>query len=706
MTGLAISELARRLAAGLAFAAAFAIAGEARAAASAWDGAEFAEVRLISAQRAVDTSGAAVLGLHFRLAPGWKIYWRSPGEAGFPPRIDWTGSTNLARADISWPAPTRFLEVGDLVTHGYQDEVVLPITALAAEPGRPIELRADVDYVSCKEICVPLKAAVALDLPAGPAAPTPFGDLIAKFMARVPGPPAPGEAAIEAAEAAGAGADRLLRVVARSATPFAAPELFVEGPETLYFGPPELELRGGGKTAVFRLAAPDSRGETALEGVPLTLTLVDGEDAVEQTVVATAGVAEGPRLGALAAILALALAGGLILNLMPCVLPVLSIKLVGVIGLGGAERRRIVTRFLAAAAGIIASFLALAALAATFKAAGHAVGWGVQFQAPLFLVALVVVLTLFACNMWGWFEIRMPAWLGSLGGAGESSNSVAGHFASGAFATLLATPCSAPFLGTAVGFALARGLPEIFAIFTALGLGMAAPYLVVAAFPGVAMRLPRPGPWIATLRRVLGVLLAATAVWLLTVLATQVGAWAALAVGILMIAAAATLMFAGGGARRRLAATGALTVVLVLAFAAPGQLGRAGPVAPTAPADAIWQPFDRAAIPTLIAAGKTVFVDVTADWCVTCRFNKTTVLDRGEVARRLATDHVVAMRADWTLPDTGIAAYLEDFGRFGIPFNAVYGPALTRGLALPELLTEEAVLAALNRAGSALAAAE
>ena len=161
MTGLAISELARRLAAGLAFAAAFAIAGEARAAASAWDGAEFAEVRLISAQRAVDTNGAAVLGLHFRLAPGWKIYWRTPGEAGFPPRIDWTGSTNLARADISWPAPQRFLEIGDLVTHGYQDEVVLPITALAAEPGRPIELRADVDYVSCKEICVPLKAAVA-----------------------------------------------------------------------------------------------------------------------------------------------------------------------------------------------------------------------------------------------------------------------------------------------------------------------------------------------------------------------------------------------------------------------------------------------------------------------------------------------------------------------------------------------------------------
>ncbi len=376
----------------------------------------------------------------------------------------------------------------------------------------------------------------------------------------------------------------------------------------------------------------------------------------------------------------------------------------GAICLGGAARRRVVTRFLAAAAGIVVSFLALAALAAALKAGGLAVGWGIQFQEPLFLVALVVVLTLFACNMWGWFEIRLPSWLGGHGGGG--TDSVAGHFGSGAFATLLATPCSAPFLGTAVGFALARGLPEIFAVFAALGIGMAAPYLAVAAFPGVATRLPRPGPWMATLRRVLGLLLAATAVWLLTVLAAQTGAWSALAVGVLMIAAAAVLMLTAGDARRRFGAVGALAVVFVLAFVAPGQIGRAGPAAPTAPTDSIWQPFDRAAIPALVAAGKTVFVDVTADWCNTCLFNKTTVLDRGEVARRLAGGPVVAMRADWTLPDAGIAAYLESSGRFGIPFYAVYGPALPRGLVLPELLTEDTVLAALDRAGSAVAAAK
>lgn len=707
MTGMAIGECARRLAAGLALVLAAGAAGDARATASAWEGPEFAQVRLISAQSAVDAGGAAVLGLHVRLAPGWKIYWRSPGDAGFPPRIDWTGSTNLAEAEIAWPAPRRMLEIGDLYSHGYMDEVVLPLTVRATEPGRPLGLRAVIDYVACEEICVPLKATAALDLPAGPAAPTAFGNLIAKFMARVPGPPAPGDPVIEAAEVAGEGADRLLRVVARSATPFGAPELFVEGPDSMYFAPPEVELRAGGKTAVFLLAAPQIRGDAALEGVALTITLVDGESAIEQTLAAVPGAAEAPRLGALAVILAMAFAGGLILNLMPCVLPVLSIKLMGAIGLGGAARRRVVTRFLAAAAGIVASFLALAALAAALKAGGLAVGWGIQFQEPLFLVALVVVLSLFACNMWGWFEIRLPSWLGGLDGdGGGSTDSVAGHFGSGAFATLLATPCSAPFLGTAVAFALARGLPEIFAVFAALGLGMAAPYLAVAAFPGVATRLPRPGPWMATLRRVLGLLLAATAVWLLTVLAAQTGAWSALAVGVLMIAAAGVLKLTAGDARRRFGTVGALAVVLVLAFAAPGQIGRAGPAAPTAPTDSIWQPFDRAAIPALIAAGKTVFVDVTADWCVTCQFNKTTVLNRGEVARRLAGGPVVAMRADWTLPDAGIAVYLESSGRFGIPFNAVYGPALPRGLVLPELLTDDAVLAALDRAGSAVAAAK
>ena len=449
------------------------------------------------------------------------------------------------------------------------------------------------------------------------------------------------------------------------------------------------------------MAAPAPHGGAALAGEAIIVTLIDGPAFIEQTLTAVPGDAEAPPLLNLVMIVALAFLGGLILNLMPCVLPVLSLKVVGVIGLGGVSRALVSARFLATAAGIVLSFMVLAAGVAGLKAAGVAVGWGLQFQEPLFLVALIIVITLFASNMWDLFQFPLPAWLGGIGGV-EKTHGMAGQFASGAFATLLATPCSAPFLGTAIGFALARGTPEIFIVFAALGVGMATPYLAIAAAPGLATRLPHPGRWMVTLKRFLALLLAATALWLLTVLAAQSGARASLAVGGLMVAGVAVMLWnaAAPDRRRRFATTPLLVLVFALAFLAPGGLRGTEIAAPTD--DAIWRPFDAALIDELVASGKPVFVDVTADWCVTCKFNEATVLSRGAVARQLASEGVVAMRADWTNPNPAIAAYLETFGRFGIPFDAIYGPALPRGLALPELLSEDAVMAAFGRAGSAL----
>ena len=339
--------------------------------------------------------------------------------------------------------------------------------------------------------------------------------------------------------------------------------------------------------------------------------------------------------------------------------------------------------FLASAAGILFAFLVLAAAVIAFKAAGATVGWGIQFQHPWFLVAMTVVVTLFACNLWGFFEVPLPAWAAAVGGRG-------GHFLSGAFATLLATPCTAPFVGTAVGFAFARGAAEIVAVFSALGVGLALPYLVVAALPALATRLPRPGPWMVVLRRVLGFALAATALWLLSVLAAQAGAVAAAVVGLLMGASVAALFLS-----RR---TGRLVAALLLAaFLVPA--GLSGDVDEGNPAaQALWQPFDEKAIPALVAAGRVVFVDVTAEWCITCQVNKTLVLERGAVLERLSADGVVAMQADWTRPSDAIAAYLAGFGRYGIPFDAAYGPGAPAGIVLPELLSTEAVLAALDAA--------
>ncbi|HLO77012.1 MAG TPA: thioredoxin family protein, partial [Magnetospirillum sp.] len=317
----------------------------------------------------------------------------------------------------------------------------------------------------------------------------------------------------------------------------------------------------------------------------------------------------------------------------------------------GAARGHVRAAFLASAAGIVASFLALAGAAVAVKAAGQAVGWGIQFQQPGFLAVMIALLLAFAANLWGAFEIRLPSALMNVGPSGVAHHTLLGHFLSGAFATLLATPCSAPFLGTAVGFALARGAGEIAAIFAALGLGMSVPYLAVALWPDLARRLPKPGAWMVTVKKVMGVALAATALWLGSVLAAQTG----------------------------------------LTTAAPPAAGKT---------DIAWKSFDLTAVRQAVAEGKVVFVDVTADWCITCKVNKAAVVDRGAVAARLTGGGVVPMRADWTRPDDGIARYLASFDRFGIPFNAVYGPGAPDGIALSELLTEAEVLAALDKAAA------
>ncbi|MEX2008684.1 MAG: protein-disulfide reductase DsbD domain-containing protein, partial [Dongiaceae bacterium] len=429
----------------------------------------------------------------------------------FPVTVDWSGSRNLAAAEMSWPAPHRFSLFG-LDTFGYADEVVFPIALRPERPGEPVALTARVDYLVCQDICIPYETTLGLDLPAGPATPSEYLQLIDRFAARVPG----------AGTAQGLGLERVsvvdgeparLEVVARSTSPFADPDLFVEGPPGLYFAAPKVTSGEGGRVARLSVAVTAESDAPPLVGSLLSLTLIDeapgGVRGLERAVTPQAG----PAAAALSSVLLLALLGGLILNLMPCVLPVLSLKLLGVVGHGGGPGRAVRVSFLASAAGVLFSFLVLAGALAGLKAAGVTIGWGIQFQQPLFLIAMTLLLTLFACNLWGWFEVPVPGWLGDLAllapPAGDGPrHGLAGHFMTGALATLLATPCSAPFVGTAVGFALARGSGEIFAVFAALGLGLALPYLVVAAVPSLATWLPRPGRWMATLRRVLGLALA------------------------------------------------------------------------------------------------------------------------------------------------------------------------------------------------------
>ena len=666
-------------------------AAHAEPAASPWFETEQGEVRLIAAQGFVGNDTAIELGLEFRLAPHWKIYWRSPGDAGYPPRLDWAGSENLAAAKLDWPAPRRFSVLG-LETVGYEGTVVLPIDARLEHADQPLVVHAALDYLTCSEICVPYQTTLTLRLPAAAATPqgvSGFGPLIARYAAEVPGDGRSSGLALAGA-VLHAGRPGRLDLIVRSDRPLGQADAFVEGAERVVFGAPVIRQGGHPDETVLRLAVlGPPQAVAALAGRPLAVTLEDGARAMSGTVTPARG-SPAIDFAALLPMLALALLGGLILNAMPCVLPVLSLKLLAAIE-HHARAHSVRVGFLATACGILLSFLALALATVAVAETGVAVGWGMQFQSPLFLAAMTALLTLFAGNLWGFFEVPLPRAVADLAG-----RAALGNVATGAFATLLATPCSAPFLGTAVGFALAAGPIEIVAIFLALGIGFAAPYLLVAAAPGLTRFLPRPGPWIVTLRRLLGVALAATALWLLSVVAAERSIDLALTLGGLMAALLATLALLRPGHLRQAAAA----VLLLAAVLAPVALNATStPVAVAG--DGPWRPFDPAALGDLVRGGHVVFVDVTADWCLTCKVNERLVLDSAAVRDRLAAPGVIAMRADWTRPDAAIAAYLQRFGRYGIPFNAVYGPGAPAGVALPEILTAAAVRDALRQAEAA-----
>ena len=693
---------------GLAAAFGFTTSAEAVSAASDWVKTDQTEVRLIAASETAGAGENVKIGLQFKLQPGWKIYWRSPGDAGFPPRLDWSGSTNLQSANTGWPSPERFSVLG-LETLGYKKEVVFPIQLRPVTPGQNVDLKLALKYLTCSEICVPYDTELSLTLPSGPDTPSRFAHLIDRYRAAVPGDGRNHGLKIVSAVAHENGVWTGLRVSANSDMPFNAPDLFVEGVPGLAYGKPEVSLSADRKQAVLDISVDgldyvdDKLGKT-LAGRSFIFTLADGKRSAEHTLETSLGKNGGPspvtedQSLSFVTILGLALLGGLILNLMPCVLPVLSIKLIGAVGHGGGESRAVRMSFIASAAGIIFSFLVLAGALVAVKASGGAIGWGIQFQQPWFLIAMTAVVILFACNLWGFFEVSLPRAIADLGEHSTNIHGLGGHFAQGAFATLLATPCSAPFLGTAVGFALARGTQEIFTVFAALGLGLALPYLAVALFPALATRLPKPGAWMVWLKQILGFALLATAVWLLSVLYATTSLTNTLILAAIMAAVILTLYIAHRLPAQKSKATPVAAILILAAVLFP--------VTPEArnhtdkPDNALgiqWQAFDQEAIGRMVAAGRTVLVDVTAEWCITCQVNKSLVLGRDPVLSALTDGSVQAMQADWTLPDDTIAKYLATFGRYGIPFNAVYGPAAPNGIPLPELLTKEAVVEAVKK---------
>jgi thiol:disulfide interchange protein DsbD len=591
---------------------------------------EQVEAELVAERAAPEPGTPFTVALRLQAIKGWHTYWRNPGDSGQPTSIQWQLPPGYRAGPIQWPVPEK-LPIGPLANYGYEGEVLL-LTDIAPPPDAkaPARIAAHAKWLVCNpERCIPQEADLVLDHGAAPRARE-----IA--YAREALPESAGAAwRFEASGAAGG-------VGLEIAPPadFAA--------KTLHFFPYEegkvqhaaaqaLERRDAGLRLFIPAVAQPLGGFERVHG----LLVADGVRGFEIDVPVKGAVLAAPAIAAatslsLVAALALAFAGGLILNLMPCVLPVLSIKVLGFAQGRSAQAMRM--HGLLYGAGVLASFLALAGLLIALKAAGSAVGWGFQLQSPVFVGLLALLFLALALNLSGAFEFRslVPARLANATAAHPHADA----FLTGVLAVVVASPCTVPFMGAALGYALTESALVALAVFAALGLGMAVPYVLLAFEPRWLRRLPKPGPWMVSLKRWLALPLYATVGWLAWVLSIQVG-------------------FAGAPTEKDL-----------------------------------WQPYSEARVAELVAQGKPVFVDFTAAWCVTCQVNKQLVLSRPETERAFAERRVVLLRADWTRQDPEITRALAALGRNGVPVYVLYRPGQEPRL-LPEILTREAVQAAL-----------
>jgi suppressor for copper-sensitivity B len=617
--------------------------------------AKYSTVRILGPMPDPEDPARLIVGIDIALQKDWKTYWRLPGDAGLAPRFDWSGSANILTTETLWPAPERFI-LEDLDNFGYHDGVIFPIRVARQDPALAAALNLKLDILVCHDICVPETHVLKKEIPAVTLADVPDAPLLVDALAKVPAP-MPQNMLFSSARLIVDSQNRVFieATAPQGLNPGKNADLFIENEQGLVFGKPAVRREEAGWIfkAPVHSTEPFDKLASSLGAAPLTLTYTDRDVSaggyqqsidLAATGTTASGVSFVNRLQSLSiGILFTAFLGGLILNLMPCVLPVLSLKILSVISHGGKDDKKSIRRnFLASAAGVIFSFWIMAAVLIALKNAGQTIGWGIQFQSPAFIIFMAGILFLFALNLWGAFEIPLPRFIANrLGGGQMEEPTLTGHFLTGAFATLLATPCTAPILGTAVGFALASGGLEISLIFTFLGLGLSFPYILLAFSPGLFRRMPKPGAWMVKIKKILAVAMLATGLWLASLLIS-------------------------------VSQSDALS---------PG-----------------WQVFNEALIAPAVDSGQTVFVDVTARWCLTCKANKKFILESKTVQDALAADNILLLQADWTERDENIAAYLKKYGRYGIPFNIVYGPGAPEGIALPELLSETVVLNALATA--------
>src|SRR5689334_9267152 len=646
------------------------------------------------------------VGVRLRMEPHWHTYWKYPGDAGIPTDIKWQVPEGWRVGDIQWPIPLRLEEPGDILIYGYHDEILLiqQVTPPKNLTNASANLSAKVSWLVCEKICIPGDGTVNLSLPIAAASSPANTDLFARFQRQLPTAPAADFSASWKADTA----RLVLRVSHPNLGKFSSIEFFPSPPENVAVGHPRLASRDG-NVSTFDVPLDNANGK--FKSLPGLLVFGSSNDAPDRSAWdisighETVTANEKSTLSEIIRFLVFGFIGGFILNLMPCVLPVISLKIFGFIQQAGQSRGRIFRSGLAFIAGIFVWFLGLALVLVIIKSTGGQPVWAAQFTNPYFVLAMSAVVLVFALNLFGVFEINLPQWLSRRAVAAESAHGDAGSFFQGVFATVLATPCTAPFLGTALGFAFTQSAIVILSIFASIAFGMSLPYFLLSAQPAWLKFLPKPGPWMLRVKQLMGFLLIATLLFLLSVLGAQRGVaaliWTCAFLLVLSVACWLKGVFMTPIASARTRGSVFLVIALLVigsGYYFIGEKFKSASIAasPTASVGSGWEKFTPERLASELQQGHPIFIDFTAEWCITCKFNESTVLETAAVRAAFSEHQIVKLKADWTNGDPAITKLLKQFGRPGVPLYVLYPGGTAQPYVFPELLTKNIVLEKLE----------
>lgn len=693
------------------------------------------KVQLVSDHDSVSPGAAFTLGVKFMPEPGWHVYWRNPGDSGLPPEFLWKVTSGVSVKQPLWPSPER-IEVGPLVNYGY-GSVLIPFPAslsASVKPGDSVALALQTKWLVCKDECLPGEAMLEFAMPvtAGAGEPSKSSGLFSDTFANLPAPLTRVSVAVEEQENEVTIAlipleNRFLpqtvhffpedrRIIAN-----AAPQKVERGPNSLsitlrrdpFNTEPISRIRGV-------LYSPQGWSE---KGTPKAVSIDTKAD--EQAAgsgeqpgdsAAVTDVPPGDQVGFMAAML-LAFLGGVLLNLMPCVFPVLSIKILGFVEQSKEDPRTIRLHGMSFCAGVLVSFWVLAGLLLSLQAGGQQLGWGFQLQSPTFVVLMILVFLLLGLMFLS--DFALGARIQALAGSAKLSNNFTGSFMNGVLATAVATPCTGPFMGSAIAATLTLPAFLSLLVFTSLGLGMSAPYLLLSFRPSLLRFLPRPGAWMETFKELMAFPLFASVLWLVRVFARQMGMdasgltplmdvlWGALAVGF-----GFWILLRASHARRQ---EWRIALNLGAAFFLIYGVIRALPTRPEIESSRIkacsadgaaepepdehgllWEAYSEARVNELVSSGRTVYIDFTAEWCITCQVNEARVFGSTDVRQMLMAKNVALVKGDWTSSNPVITQALKRYGRNGVPLNVILAKGRKPEI-LPNVLTPGIVIEALKR---------